>query len=388
MDDGLGAVALDLQAEAEDQSSVAPEETTPEPTASSPGSGEYDLPPVLLSGITSTPLLSRDEESQLARDVVKARTRIRRVLRTLPRLVNAALPEHGRSVVRPDTDFRERETVTILDYAREVLRPRRYDGRFGNRLRVRTFIRELEAALKNYRTLRDRMIQANLRLVVSLARRYRRPGIAFADIVQEGTIGLIRAVEKYDPSRDVKFSTYAVWWIWQQIGRSGDVFGNLIRTPVHWNQLRRKVGRETQRLQSSNNGDVDRRTLAQASGVDTERFEIMMQSFQCLSLATPLGAGTERTLEELLPTDQGDPESSAAARDLSAQLEAALAQLPEREADILRLRFGTNRPDALTLEEVGRIYGVSRERIRQLEARALKSLLPICELEGLRAYVD
>jgi RNA polymerase primary sigma factor len=355
---------------------------------SSPGSGEYDLPPVLMSGIASTPLLSREEESQLARQVVRARSRIRRVLRTLPRLVNAALPEHGRSVVRPTTDFRERETVTILQFARDVLRPRRYDGRFGNRLRVRTFVRELESAVRDYRVLRDRMIQANLRLVVSLARRYRRPGVAFADIVQEGTIGLIRAVEKYDPSRDVKFSTYAVWWIWQQIGRSGDVFGNLIRTPVHWNQLRRKVGRETQRLQSSNNGDVDRETLAQASGVDAERFEVMMQSFQCLSLATPLGTGTERTLEELLPSDQGDPETSAAASDLSTQLEAALAHLPDREADILRLRFGTNRREALTLEEVGRLYGVSRERIRQLEARALKSLLPICELEGLRAYVD
>jgi RNA polymerase primary sigma factor len=365
MDDGLGAVALDLQAEADDRSDIEQEDATPEPTVSLPSSGEYELPPVLMSGIASTPLLSREEESQLARQVVRARSRIRRVLRTLPRLVNAALPEHGRSVVRPTTDFRERETVTILQFARDVLRPRRYDGRFGNRLRVRTFVRELESAVRDYRVLRDRMIQANLRLVVSLARRYRRPGVAFADIVQEGTIGLIRAVEN-----------------------SGDVFGNLIRTPVHWNQLRRKVGRETQRLQSSNNGDVDRETLAQASGVDAERFEVMMQSFQCLSLATPLGTGTERTLEELLPSDQGDPETSAAASDLSTQLEAALAHLPDREADILRLRFGTNRREALTLEEVGRLYGVSRERIRQLEARALKSLLPICELEGLRAYVD
>jgi RNA polymerase primary sigma factor len=334
-------------------------------------------------------MLTREEEQAIARGIVRTRNRMRRLLRRYPRLVAAALPEHGRSVIHPADDFRERETVTVLHFAKQLLRSRRRtEVRFGTRMRLREFVQGLEHDLQEYRKLRDRMIQANLRLVISFAKRYRRTGVSFLDMVQEGTLGLIRAVEKYDPVKEVKFGTYAVWWIWQQIGRAGDIHGGLIRTPVHWNQLRRKVGRETQRLQTENDGEVDREALAEASGVDAERLETMTQNFQCLSLDSPMGEDDDRTLEELLASDSSDPERDAAAVDLSEQLEAALTQLPAREADILRLRFGTADSQSLTLEEVGRRYGVSRERIRQLEARALKQLLPICESQGLRAYVD
>jgi RNA polymerase primary sigma factor len=351
--------------------------------------GEYDLPSQFFRSVGATAMLSRDEELAIARDIVRARNRIRRLLRRFPRLVSAALPSHGRSVVHPSDDFRERETVMILDFARRQLKSRRRsDLRFGTRLRLREFVKAVESELREYRRLRDRMIEANLRLVISFAKRYRRAGVSFLDMVQEGTLGLIRAVEKYDPVKEVKFGTYAVWWIWQQIGRAGDIHGGLIRTPVHWNQLRRKVGRETQRLQTAHDGEVDRDMLAEASGVDVGRLETMTQTFQCLSIDSPLGAEDDRTLEELLASDACDPEEEAAAVDLSEQLEVALAQLPAREADILRLRFGTSDCQSLTLEEVGRRYGVSRERIRQLEARALKQLLPICEGQGLRAYVD
>ena len=351
--------------------------------------GDYDLPSQFFRNVGATAMLSREDEQAIARGIVRARNRIRRILRRFPRLTAAALPLHGRSVVHPADDFRERETVLVLDFARQQLRSRRRtELRFGTRMRLREFVVALERELKEYRKLRDRMIEANLRLVISFAKRYRRAGVSFLDMVQEGTLGLIRAVEKYDPVKEVKFGTYAVWWIWQQIGRAGDVHGGLIRTPVHWNQLRRKVGRETQRLQTANDGEVDRDALAEASGVDADRLETMTQNFQCLSLDSPLGADDDRTLEELLASDADDPEREAAAVDLSQQLEAALAQLPAREADILRLRFGTSDSQSLTLEEVGRRYGVSRERIRQLEARALKQLLPICEGQGLRAYVD
>jgi RNA polymerase primary sigma factor len=277
----------------------------------------------------------------------------------------------------------------IVDFARRLLRSRRrIEPQIASRIRLREFVDAVDSELATYRKLRDRMIEANLRLVISFAKRYRRAGVSFLDMVQEGTLGLIRAVEKYDPVKEVKFGTYAVWWIWQQIGRAGDVHGGLIRTPVHWNQLRRKVGRETQRLQTKHDGAVTREALAEASGVDAGRLETMTQNFQCLSLDSPLGADDDRTLEDLLANDSDDPEQGAAAVDLSEQLEAALAHLPQREADILRLRFGTADSQSLTLEEVGRRYGVSRERIRQLEARALRQLLPICEGQGLRAYVS
>ena len=393
MEDRRSALALKIDEPTEHEEDLALEpalDTVAEEEAEEHDSIiDYDLPAQFFRSVGATTLLTRDEELEIARALVRSRSRIRRQLRRFPRLVTAALPSHGRSVVHPADDFRERETVMILDFAhRQLQSRRRLDVRFGTRLRLREFVQAVEGELKEYRRLRDRMIEANLRLVISFARRYRRAGVSFLDMVQEGTLGLIRAVEKYDPVKEVKFGTYAVWWIWQQIGRAGDVHGGLIRTPVHWNQLRRKVGRETQRLQSENDGQVNRDALAEASGVDADRLETMTQSFQCVSLDAPLGADDDRTLEELLASDAADPEREAAAVDLGERLEAALAQLPPREADIIRLRFGTADSQSLTLEEVGRRYGVSRERIRQLEARALKQLLPICEGQGLRAYVD
>jgi RNA polymerase primary sigma factor len=393
MDNAFGALALKVDEEEDsredDLGLDAVERIANEESETDTAGGDDSLQSHFFQDVSTTTMLLPEEEQALARSIVRARNSIRRLLRRVPRLTAAALPSHGRSVIRPSDDFRERETVLVLEYARRLLRSRRRaDLQLVTRLRVREFVRTLETQLREYRQLRDRMIQANLRLVISFAKRYRRPGVSFLDMVQEGTLGLIRAVEKYDPAKEVKFGTYAVWWIWQQIGRAGDMQGGLIRTPVHWNQLRRKVGRETQRLQTAHDGEVDRDTLAEASGVDAERLETMTQSFQCLSLDSPLGADDDRTLEDLLANDGDDPERDVAALDLSEQLEIALAQLPAREADILRLRFGTADNQSLTLEEVGRRYGVSRERIRQLEARALKQLLPICQGRGLQAYVD
>ena len=393
MDDRFGALALKVEDEDSLDESLDPEEASEtvkgrEPEASEE-IGDYDLQSHFFQDVGATAMLAPEEEQTIARAIVRSRNRIRRLLRRVPRLTTAALPKHGRSVIRPSDDFRERETVMILEFARRLLRSRRRsDLQMVSRMRLRELVRALEAELKTYRKLRDRMIEANLRLVISFAKRYRRTGVSFLDMVQEGTLGLVRAVEKYDPVKEVKFGTYAVWWIWQQIGRAGDIHGGLIRTPVHWNQLRRKVGRETQRLQTKNDGEVTREALAEASGVDADRLETMTQSFQCVSLESPLGADDDRTLEELLASEGDDPERGAAAVDLSEQLEVALSHLPQREADILRLRFGTAESQSLTLEEVGRRYGVSRERIRQLEARALRQLLPICESQGLRAYVD
>jgi RNA polymerase sigma factor (sigma-70 family) len=348
------------------------------------GVGEYDAPSHFFQNIGRRAMLSREEELYIGQRLVRARGRIRRLLRRFPRLVDAALPMHGRSVVHPSEDFRERETVLVLNFARQLLRSRRRtDAHLGTRVRVREFVRNLESALRAYRKLRDRMIEANLRLVIAFAKRYRRSGVCFMDMVQEGTVGLIRAVEKYDPVKEVKFGTYAVWWIWQQIGRAGDVHGGLIRTPAHWNQLRRKVGRETRRLQTENDGEVNREALVEASGVDAARLDTMTQNFQCLSLDSPLGADDDRTLEDLLASENDDPERAAAAVDLSHQLEVALAQLSPLEAEILRLRFGTVDNRSLTLEEVGRRYRLSRERIRQLEAHGLKQLLPICVRLGI-----
>ena len=227
-----------------------------------------------------------------------------------------------------------------------------------------------------------------MRLVLALARRYRRTGAPMLDLVQEGTLGLLRAIEKFDPARDVRFSTYAAWWIWQQIGRAGDEHATLIRTPLHWHQLRRKLNREAQRFESLG-VPFQREQLAEASGVAAGRVDAVSQSFICLSLSSPMANDDDdRTLEDTIPSESLRPEASMHAADLSEQLEKALAQLPQREADVLRLRFGTSESVPSTLEEIGVRYGVSRERVRQIEARALKRLLPICERTGLRSYFE
>jgi DNA-directed RNA polymerase sigma subunit (sigma70/sigma32) len=173
---------------------------------------DYDLGAHFFQDVGATAMLTPEEEQSITHRIVQARTRIRRLLRRVPRLTTAALPAHGRSVIRPADDFRERETVMVLEFARRLLRSRRRtDLRFGTRMNLKEFVRGLEKELWEYRQLRDRMIEANLRLVISFAKRYRRTGVSFLDMVQEGTLGLIRAVEKYNPAKEVKFGTYAVW---------------------------------------------------------------------------------------------------------------------------------------------------------------------------------
>lgn len=347
---------------------------------------EHDVSWSYFAGGIAPALLTREEEVAIGRRLVQARA----VLLAL----QAETPEPIRRRITQDGDethgFREREMLRLLERSERAVAnlPGRLDE--AGAQAVRDFRERLSSAVAAYRVDRDRLLEANLRLVLSLGRRYRRNGVPFLDLVQEGTLGLIRAVEKYDPDRDVRFGTYAVWWIWQQIGRAGDLNAGIIRTPLHWNQIRRKVGRATQQLQTGG-AKAEREDVAAASGVDAERLDLVHQNFQCLSLESPIGGGDDRPLEELLASDSPDPENDVAATDLNHRLESALAELHRknpREADVLRLRFGTGNQDTMTLEEIGKMLNVSRERVRQIEARALKLLLPICERQGLRVYFD
>jgi len=341
-------------------------------------------------GVKARALLSRDEELELGARLVAARKHIQSLLASAERLVDTALPTEERGVTSPIEDFRERETLLIVAKARSACgRGRSAHAAIGfkSSAALLKFVTEIEAALAKYRVARDLMIEANLRLVLSLARRYRRAGVQYLDLVQEGTLGLIRAVEKYDPVRDVRFGTYAVWWIWQQIGRAGDQSSSLIRTPMHWQQMRRVLSREAQRLEAKGLR-FEREHLAKASGIDEERIEAVSQNFHYLSLTAPVGGEDDRPLEETIASELRSPESNAAAKDLIAMLERALGELPQREAEVLRWRFGTSARSTLTLEEIGERLGVSRERVRQIEVRALRRLQPICTKKGLHAYFD
>lgn len=343
--------------------------------------GSYDAAAKFYADVAKISLLTREEEESLAGAIAERRSRILKLLRARPRLVAEALRGAGRGVVHPDEDFREREVLIILTHARRKLRAMRRAQR--GRKTLSLFVTALTREIGAYRELRDRMMTANVRLVMTLARRYRHPTLSYLDLVQEGVLGLMRAVEKYEPCRGIKFSTYAVWWIWQQISRAADCQGAMIRTPVHWNQLRRKLGRSPAPLEH------DPEVLAEMHGLTPDRISTMSQSFHCLSLAAPIGDDDDRTLGDMLAADSAqEPEGAMLEADLGARLAGAVGELPEREAQILRLRFGLNGAKAYTLEEIGQQFGVSRERIRQLEARALRRMREICDQRGLSEFLN
>jgi len=353
-----------------------------------PSAPQLDAAALLATDLSATNVLTRAEEQALTRKIARARQRIRTILRRARRLTRAALADGGRGVVAPEQDFRERETLAILNYTERALQEPRLARALGyGRKELRALFAELSAALAEYRTLRDQMVRANVRLVSVLARRYRHPTLSFLDLFQEGTIGLLRAVEKYDPERNIKFSTYATWWIWQQLGRAADTQGALIRTPVHWNQLRRRVSRDARTLAGENDGPLSREDLAAANGMDRARLETMAQAFQFVSTDAPLSDDDDRILETMLAADGIEPEEQAFKAGLRERLEVALRQLPEREHMILRQRFGLDHDASETLEEIGARLAVSRERVRQLENRALKRLKQVCADQGLQDYL-
>lgn len=365
---------------------LASEELPAAAEARGEAGADLDAESLFSAELGNAVLLSRSEEEALARRIVRARARIRLMLRGVRRLSRLALAHAGRGVVRPERDFREREALSILRYAEHALRSAAGVRATGmDRARLTQFVRQLRAALDDYRQLRDEMVRANIRLVAMLARRYHHPTLTFLDLFQEGTFGLLRAVEKYEPTRGVKFSTYASWWIWQQLGRTADTQGSLIRTPVHWNQLRRRVGR----AQPGADGDelTSAAELAEAEGIESERFAAMTQSFHFISTDAQVD-DDDRPLEAVLPGLSLDPEAQVLQTALSRRLESAVDGLPERERLIVRQRFGIGGDVSQTLEELSSVLGVSRERVRQLETRALARLRKVCLEQGLNEYLN
>ena len=347
-----------------------------------------DAETLFTTALAETTILTSAEERELTRKIARARKRVRTILRKARRLTRAALADSGRGVVAPAQDFRERETLAILAYAQRALHDTQLARALDcSRKELRAFIPELAAALNEYRVLRDAMVRANVRLVSVLARRFHHPTLTFLDLFQEGTIGLLRAIEKYDPERNIKFSTYATWWIWQQLGRAADTQGALIRTPVHWNQLRRRVSRDVHTRAGGKDRPLSREELAAAHGMDPVQLDTMAQTFQFMSTDSPMSEDDDRVLESMLAAEGSEPEDHVLKTSLRGRLEVALTQLPARERMILRQRFGLDNDESETLEQISVRLAVSRERVRQLEARALKRLKDFCASEGLHEYL-
>ena len=293
--------------------------------------------------------------------------------------------EEVEDIAIEDIDVESMEGISVDDPVRMYLRE-------IGKIPLLSYEEELELAkriLENDESAKQKLTESNLRLVVSIAKKYVGRGMLFLDLIQEGNMGLIKAVEKFDYTKGYKFSTYATWWIRQAITRAIADQARTIRIPVHMVETINKLIRTSRHLLQQNGREPTPEEIAEEMEVPVEKvLEIQKIAQDPVSLETPIGEEDDSHLGDFIQDDDSpSPQDAASYTMLREQLDEVMKTLTPREAKVLRLRFGLDDGKARTLEEVGRQFNVTRERIRQIEAKALRKLRHPSRSKKLKEYM-
>ena len=362
---------------------------TPTPTVSK--NLDLTADKLLAAAATSAPKASAETESSQA--AAKATSEADAKARALANIkigpkgvytedsIRVYLQEIGRiRLLRPDEEIELARKIADLLHLEELAEQFNSDhGHYPNNKEWAALVEmpniKFRRRLMLGRRAKEKMVQSNLRLVVSIAKKYMNRGLSFQDLIQEGSLGLIRAAEKFDHEKGYKFSTYATWWIRQAITRAIADQSRTIRLPVHLYETISRIKKTTKVLSQEFGRKPTEEEIAESMEMTIEKLRFIAKSAQLpISLETPIGKEEDSRLGDFIESDTENPEQDVAKNLLREDLEGVLATLSPRERDVLRLRYGLDDGRMKTLEEIGQIFEVTRERIRQIEAKALRKL--------------